>query len=90
MSKFLNRGMRLEDVILRTTWNPAQCIHRSDLGHLDGGAIADLAVFRLRRGDFGFIDTGGNRMAGDQKLEVELTIREGKVVWDLNGISGPR
>jgi len=26
-------------------------------------------------------------MSGDKKLECELTLREGKVVWDLNGIS---
>lgn len=59
-------------------------------GHLDVGAIADLAVFRLRRGDFRFVDTGGNRMPGDQKLEAELTFREGRVVRDLNGIFRPR
>lgn len=87
MSKFLNLGMPLESAILRTTWNPAQYIKRSDLGHLDLGAVADLAVFRLRTGDFGFVDTGGHRITGNQKLETEMTIREGRVVWDLNGIS---
>lgn len=89
MSKFLNLGMGIEDVILRTTWNPAQTIQRPDLGHLDVGAVADVAVFNLRSGDFGFIDTGGGRMPGTQKLEAELTIRAGKVVWDLNGRSRP-
>ncbi len=90
MSKFLNLGMRIEDVILRTTWNPAQYLQRADLGHLDVGAVADLAVFNLRTGDFGFVDTRGGRMPGTQKLEAELTIREGRVVWDLNGRSRPR
>ena len=89
MSKFLNLGMRIEDVILRTTWNPAQYLQRPDLGHLDVGAVADLAVFNLRTGDFGFVDTRGGRMSGTQKLEAELTIREGRVVWDLNGRSRP-
>ena len=90
MSKFLNLGMGFEDVILRTTWSSAQYIKRPDLGHLDVGAVADLAVFRIRTGDFGFVDAGGHRMPGTQKLETELTVREGMIVWDLNGISRPR
>lgn len=89
MSKFLNLGMSLDDVILRATWKPAQYVQRPDLGHLDVGAVADVAVFNLRSGDFGFIDTGGGRMPGSQKLEAELTIRAGTVVWDLNGRSRP-
>ena len=46
-------------------------------------------MLALRRGEFGFIDSGGNRMLGDQKLECELTIKAGQVVWDLNGRSRP-
>ena len=87
MSKFLNMGMDLEDIIYRATWNTALSIQRQDLGHLSEGAVADIAVLSLREGDFGFIDTAGNRMSGDRKLEAELTIREGKVVWDLNGMA---
>lgn len=89
MSKFLNLGMSLPDVIERCTWNPARFIKREDLGHLSVGGPADVAVLRLRRGDFGFIDVGGGRMKGNLKLECELTLREGRVVWDLNGISRP-
>ncbi len=89
MSKFLNLGMSLEDVILRSTWNPAKEIKRQDLGHLTVGAVADLAVLNLRKGNFGFIDVEGGKMMGTQKLECELTVREGRVVWDLNGISRP-
>ncbi len=89
MSKFLNLGMPLEDVIRATTWRAAQAIKRPDLGHLDVGAEADIAVFSIQEGHFGFVDSGGNRMEGSQKLETELTIRAGRVVWDLNGISRP-
>ena len=87
---FLHRaafGMSLQDVIARSTWKPAQVIKRTDLGHLSVGAPADVAVLRLHRGSFGFIDVRGGRKAGTQKLEAELTVREGRVVWDLNGIS---
>ena len=89
MSKFLNLGMPLEEVIRAATWAAAQAIQRPDLGHLDAGAVADITVLRVREGAFGFVDAGGNRMAGTQKLETELVIREGAVVWDLNGISMP-
>ena len=87
MSKFLNLEMPLPDVIEASTWRPARTIHREDLGHLSVGAEADLTILRLREGDFGFVDVAGGRLAGSQKLECELTLRAGEVVWDLNGIS---
>jgi dihydroorotase len=87
MSKYLAMGMPLKDVLLRATWNPAQAIKREDLGNLDEGAVADVAVLRLREGNFGFVDAGGNRLEGKHKLEAELTIRAGRVVWDLNGMA---
>ncbi len=87
MSKFLALGMPVEDVVARSTWNPAREIHQEELGHLSVGAPADIAVLRLIKGDFGFIDAGGRRMNGSQKLVGELTIRAGRVVWDLNGLA---
>jgi dihydroorotase len=87
MSKFLNLGMTVEDVVLRATWNPAKEIKRQDLGNLSVGAVADIAVLKLSKGNFGFTDIEGGKMTGTQKLECELTVREGRVVWDLNGIS---
>ena len=87
LSKFMALGMTIEEVIHRATWNPAQVIKRPDLGHLSVGTEADVAVFRLRTGEFGFIDVHGKKMGGSQKLETELTLRSGRVVWDLNGIS---
>jgi dihydroorotase len=89
MSKFLNMGVKLEEIIAESTWHPAQYIHREDLGHLSVDAIADLTLLRRVEGDFGFIDTGGFKIKGNQKLVCELTLRDGKVVWDLNGIASP-
>lgn len=89
MSKFLNMGMSLYDVISIATWKPAQIIQRTDLGHLSVGGVADLTVMNLRSGEFGFVDTKRKKMMGTQKLECELTVRDGHVVWDLNGISKP-
>jgi dihydroorotase len=87
MSKFLNMGMRLEDVILRSTWNPAKEIKRTELGSLSVGSGADIAVLNLQKGKFGFVDVLGAKMAGTQKLVAELTVRDGRVVWDLNGLT---
>jgi len=87
MSKLLNMGMSLQEVVARSTWTPAVYIQKEELGHLSVGAEADLALLNLREGDFGFTDVRGWKIQGDKKLECELTLREGKVVWDLNGIS---
>ncbi len=87
MSKYLAMGMTKEDVILRATWYPAKSIKREDLGQLSEGAVADLTILNVRKGNFGFTDAGGNKIEGKEKFEAELTIREGKIVWDLNGIS---
>jgi dihydroorotase len=87
MSKFLNMGQSLKTVIAESTWQPAREIRRGELGNLSVGAIADLAVLKLERGQFGFIDSYGAKLNGTQKLNCELTVKDGKVVYDLNGIS---
>ena len=89
MSKFLNMGMSIQDVILRSTLNPANAINRPDLGNLSVDAEADVTVFNIRKGNFGFLDIRKTVLKGNQKLEAELTIRAGKIVWDLNGLSAP-
>jgi dihydroorotase len=89
MSKFLNLGMTLQEVIKANTSKAAEVIKRPDLGRLSVGGEADIAVLNLRRGTFGFIDVSGGKLVGDRKLECELTVKGGQVVWDLNGISRP-
>jgi dihydroorotase len=89
MSKFLAMGLSLDDVILRSTWNPAHEIQHEELGNLSVGAPADVAVLRLENGDFGFTDMYGARLGGTKRLVCELTLRNGKVVYDLNGITRP-
>jgi len=87
MSKFLCMGLSVQDVILRSTWNPAKIIKRPELGNLSVGTEADVAIFSLSKGNFGFTDINGEVKKGTQKFVAELTIRAGKIVWDLNGIS---
>jgi dihydroorotase len=87
MSKFLAMDVPLDDVIARATWNPARQIKREELGHLSVGAVADIAVLRVAKGDFGFVDVYGARLPGKEKLVCEVTVRNGLVVYDLNGIT---
>jgi len=89
MDKFLAMGLPLEDVILRSTWNPAREIKHEELGHLSAGSAADIAVLRLETGKFGFVDMYGARLAGTKKLVCELTFKDGKLVYDLNGLTRP-
>ncbi len=90
MSKYLTMGMKLDDVIQTATWNAAKAIKHEELGNLSEGSPADVAVVRIRDGKFGYVDAGGNTIEGNKKLEAELTLRGGNIVWDLNGISAKK
>ena len=89
MSKFMALGMPLNDVIKATTWRPAEVIDRKELGHLSVGALADITVLNLQKGKFGFFDVARYKQLGSQRLECELTVKGGKIVYDLNAISIP-
>jgi dihydroorotase len=89
MSKFLALGLSIDDVILRSTWNPAREIRQEQLGNLSIGSPADVAVLRLEQGEFGYLDMFGARLSGTQKLTCEMTLRDGRVVYELNGLSRP-
>ena len=87
MDKFLAMGLSLENVILWSTYNPAREIHHEELGHLSVGAPADVAVLRMVKGNFGFTDQNYARLNGTQRLECEMTLRDGRVVYELNGLT---
>lgn len=89
MSKFLIMGMDLPTVIKATTWNPAKEIQREELGNLSVGSGADIAILKMENGNFGFFDYTGYKIEGNKKLQCEMTIRDGKIVYDLNGIANP-
>src|SRR5947207_11389069 len=85
MAKILNLESPTDQVIRISTWNEANEIKRPQLGNLDVGAEADVAVLRVDKGQFGFVDSAGARDTGTQSIVCELTLRKGKVAWDLNG-----
>lgn len=87
LSIHLAMGMDIPGVISRSTWGPAKAIKREELGHLSEGAIADVAIISVRQGKFAFRDIAGNRHEGTQKLECEMTLKDGRIMYDLNAIS---
>jgi len=87
MSKLLNIGLSLNEVITASTWTPAQVIHKDELGNLSVGSLADLAVFSQDKGTFGYTDVEGTKITGDKRLTCQLTVLNGRVVWDLNGLA---
>lgn len=86
----LAAGVPLKEVIAEMTSHPAHEIKHDELGNLSVGSVADIAVLRLERGNFGFTDVVNERLDGTEKLICELTIKDGKIVYDLNGISADR
>jgi dihydroorotase len=89
MSKFMAMGMDLQSVIKASTWSPAQVIKREELGNLSVGSDADIAILSIRKGKFGLFDYTGYKVETNKKLECEMTIRGGRIVYDLNGIADP-
>jgi dihydroorotase len=87
MSKFMAMGLTVQQVVADTTWHPAEEIRHSELGNLSVGAPADVAVLSEQHGKFGFLDMDNTKLIGNSRLQCELTLRAGKVVYDLNGIS---
>jgi dihydroorotase len=89
MGKVLAMGVPLAEVIARSTVAPAREIGHPELGTLTPGAAADVAVFALDEGEFGFVDCGKTRLAGTQRLRCLLTVRAGEIVYNPNGLGLP-
>ena len=85
-SKMMAIGVPLKDVIADMTAHPAHQIKHDELGNLSPGAVADVAVFSIQKGRFGFTDMNNTKVEANQKLVTELTLKDGKIVYDLNGL----
>ncbi|HET7101925.1 MAG TPA: amidohydrolase/deacetylase family metallohydrolase [Terriglobia bacterium] len=79
LSKFLLLGLDLRQVVERATVNAARVFDfGAEIGTLRPGAEADVSVLELREGKFVFVDSGGQKRTGRQKIEPAVTIRAGK------------
>jgi dihydroorotase len=89
MNKFSALGMDIPAIINSVTWKPAQVIHREEIGNLSVGSEGDVTVLRIRKGKFGVFDQMGDKLEGKQRFECEVTIKGGRVFYDLNGLTNP-
>ncbi|MFC1650077.1 amidohydrolase family protein [Candidatus Latescibacterota bacterium] len=89
MTKYLNLGIPVGEVIRCSTINPALAVNRPDLGTLSVGAVADIAVIEKLTGKYTFVDSGGGKISGDTKLQIIMTLFGGGIVFDPYGVSYP-
>ncbi len=87
MSIYLNLGMTAEQIIERVTSNAARAISRPQLGTLSEGSVADIAVLEIQQGKFGFLDAALTRLDANRRFRCLLTVRNGVIVWDSEGLS---
>ncbi len=78
LSKFLNLGLTLSQVIERATSRPAAAMRRPDLGTLRPGSAADLALFRVEEGEYTFHDVQMAPRRGTRRLVNTLTLVAGE------------
>ena len=69
MSKLLNCGLSLAEVVGMSTNRPALAIRRPDLGQLGVGAPADISVLREVESDYVFADVVGVKRQGSTLLQ---------------------
>jgi len=79
MSKFLALGMTFPQVVAAATSRPAAVLGlQNEIGTLQPGALADVALFRLEQGDFPFYDVHMNQRNGNTLIRNTVTIVNGR------------
>ena len=63
-------------------------IHHPELGHLTVGAVADVTLWSIEKGNFAYRDADEATITGKERLRCEMTLSSGAVVWDWNSRSG--
>jgi dihydroorotase len=80
LSKFMQMGMTLEQVVERATAAPARIFAFGEpLGSLREGASADLSVLEVVQGDYELVDSGGKRRTARERLVASATVLKGVV-----------
>jgi dihydroorotase len=79
MSKLLYLGMSFDDVLLRSTANPARVVGRVEgLGSLEVGAPADVALLAIEEGEFRLVDSQKNAVPAKQRIGSRGPICRGR------------
>jgi dihydroorotase len=80
MSKFLNLGVDVVDIIRMTTIAPARAINQPNLGHLGSGAIGDATVLSVEDGAFTYNDVLGETITGNRRFAVMARVVGGELI----------
>ena len=81
LSKYLDFGMRLEDVLDCATIKPAQLIGMPELGSMAEGTTADVVILKVKQKDVEYSDITGNRFTGHQVIVPQMTFKDGECVF---------
>jgi dihydroorotase len=80
VSKFLYLGLSLDEALAKVTMTPAKLLGiDKELGNLRKGSIADISIFKLKKGNFSFLDTVGKTVIGNRLLKPAAVVKDGKV-----------
>lgn len=78
LSKFLNLGVPLNEVIRASTENAATVLGKPELGNLRPGAVGDAAILNIEEGEFEFADVVGEKLTGSRRIGVEGVVLGGR------------
>lgn len=82
LSKYINLGMSLEQVVACATINPARLLAMSDcIGNVAIGSKADIAILKVIEHNTMFGDRKGEIIEGKYLLKPMLTCKNGELVY---------
>ena len=81
LTKMQYLGMSLDDILVRSTSNPAKIVNRvPGMGSLTVGGPADIALLEIEDGSFQLVDSQRNTATVDKRIVSRLTICRGRRV----------
>ena len=85
LSKYLNLGLSMPEVVSCATIAPAKALSLSDgTGTLSVGAQADVAILKLSEQRCEFLDSQGKSLTGNRMLTNQMTVSRGSILFDAN------
>lgn len=81
MSKYLDFGMSLSEVLDTVTRVPARLVHRESLASMAPGTEADLVIFKVKEKEVSYSDRTGHTFTGHQVIVPQLTMKDGVIMY---------
>ena len=83
MSKFLNLGMPIYEIIKSCTLNASSAINRPEIGKLEIGSVANISILKIEQGNFEFFDVTNQKLTGKEKIIAKGVVLNGEL-WHFN------